>query len=155
MRGTNILLATMALSALVLIGVTSTGSTTATFTATTTNPGNTFATATLVISNDKPNAGDLVNITRLVPGDTGATGRPDHERREHRLHLRRRDQRDREHPALDRHDIRAPGLGLPPQQLHAITSAAGEAIDTARTPSLTGVLFYLLADTLARVRAAD
>ena len=71
MRGTNFLLATMALSALVLIGLTSTaGSTTATFTATTANPGNTFATATLVISNDKPNAGDLVNITNLVPGDT-------------------------------------------------------------------------------------
>lgn len=71
MRGPNFLLATMALSALVLIGVTATaGSTTATFTATTTNPGNTFATASLVISNDKPNAGDLVNITNLVPGDT-------------------------------------------------------------------------------------
>ena len=70
MRGTNILLATMALSALVLIGVTSTGSTTATFTATTTNPLNTFATATLVISNNKPNADDLVNIANLVPGDT-------------------------------------------------------------------------------------
>lgn len=70
MRGTNFLLATMALSALVLIGVTSVGSTTATFTATTTNPGNVFATATLVISNDKPNAGDLVNITNLIPGDT-------------------------------------------------------------------------------------
>jgi hypothetical protein len=70
MRGTNLILAAMALSALVLIGVTSTGSTTATFTAATTNPGNTFATATLVISNDKPNAGDLVNITNLVPGDT-------------------------------------------------------------------------------------
>jgi len=70
MRGTNFLLAAMALSALVLIGVTSVGSTTATFTATTSNPGNTFATATLVISNDKPNAGDLVNITNLVPGDT-------------------------------------------------------------------------------------
>jgi spore coat-associated protein N len=70
MRGTNFLLATMALSALVLIGVTSVGSTTATFTATTANPANTFATATLVISNDKPNAGDLINITNLVPGDT-------------------------------------------------------------------------------------
>jgi spore coat-associated protein N len=70
MRGTNFLLATMALSALVLIGITSTGSTTATFTATTTNPDNAFATATLVISNDKPNAGDLVNINNLVPGDT-------------------------------------------------------------------------------------
>src|SRR5438045_6981639 len=71
MRGTNFLLATMALSALVLIGITSSaGSTTATFTATTTNPGNTFATATLVISNDKPNAGALVNTTNLVRGDT-------------------------------------------------------------------------------------
>jgi hypothetical protein len=71
MRGTNFLLATMALSALVLIGISSTAAmTTATFTATTTNPGNTFATATLTISNDKPNAGDLVNITNLVPGDT-------------------------------------------------------------------------------------
>jgi hypothetical protein len=71
MRGTNFLLATMALSALVLIGISSTAvSTTASFTATTTNPGNTFATATLTISNDKPNAGDLVNITNLVPGDT-------------------------------------------------------------------------------------
>ena len=70
MRGTNFLLAAMALSALVLIGVTSVGSTTATFTATTTNPGNTFATATLVISNDKPNAGDLINLTNLIPGDT-------------------------------------------------------------------------------------
>ena len=74
MRGTNFLLATMALSALVLIGITSTaGSTTATFTAVTVNPGNTFATATLMISNDKPNAGDLVNITNLVPGDTNGT----------------------------------------------------------------------------------
>ena len=71
MRGTKLLLATMALSALVLIGLTSSaGSTTATFTATTTNPQNTFATATLTISNDKPNAGDLVNITNLLPGDT-------------------------------------------------------------------------------------
>lgn len=70
MRGTNFLLATMALSALVLIGVTTVGSTTATFTASTTNPENTFATATLVISNDKPNAGDLINLTNLVPGDT-------------------------------------------------------------------------------------
>ena len=71
MRRTNTILATMALSALVLIGLTTTaGMTTATFTATTTSPGNTFATAALVISNDKPNAGDLVNITNLVPGDT-------------------------------------------------------------------------------------
>jgi len=70
MRGTNLLVATMALSALVLIGVTSVGSTTATFTAASTNPGNTFQSATLSMSNDKPNANDLVNITNLVPGDT-------------------------------------------------------------------------------------
>jgi hypothetical protein len=71
MRKTSSLIAIMALSALVLIGLSSTaGLTTATFTATTTNPGNTFATATLVISNNKPNAGDLINITNLVPGDT-------------------------------------------------------------------------------------
>jgi spore coat-associated protein N len=71
MRGTNLLIGTMALSALVLIGVTSSaGATTATFTATTTSPDNTFQTATLLISNDKPNAGDLVNITNLVPGDS-------------------------------------------------------------------------------------
>jgi spore coat-associated protein N len=67
----NALLATMALSALVLIGLTSTaGSTTATFTSTSTNPGNTFSAATLSMSNDKPNAGDLISITDLVPGDT-------------------------------------------------------------------------------------
>jgi hypothetical protein len=71
MRGANGLLATMALSALVLIGLTSTaGSTTANFTATSTNPGNQFATATLSMSNDKPNAGDLVNVSSMVPGDT-------------------------------------------------------------------------------------
>jgi hypothetical protein len=71
MRRSNAILAVMALSALVLIGLSSTAAmTTATFTATTTNPGNTFASATLVISNNKPNAGDLVNITNLVPGDT-------------------------------------------------------------------------------------
>ncbi len=65
------LLATMALSALVMLGLTVTaGSTTATFTSTSTNPGNTFTAATLSMSNDKPNAGDLINITNLVPGDT-------------------------------------------------------------------------------------
>lgn len=61
----------MALSALVLIGLTSTaGSTTANFTATATSPANQFASAVLAMSNDKPNAGDLVNLTGLVPGDT-------------------------------------------------------------------------------------
>lgn len=71
MRATNGLIATMALSALVLVGLTSTaGSTSASFTATSTNPGNQFATATLAMSNDKPNAGDLVNLSSMVPGDT-------------------------------------------------------------------------------------
>jgi thiamine monophosphate kinase len=61
----------MALSALVMIGLTATaGSTTATFTATTANPGNQFVSATLTMSNDKPNAGDLVNLSNMVPGDT-------------------------------------------------------------------------------------
>jgi spore coat-associated protein N len=71
MRGVNGILAVMALSALVLIGLTSSaGSTTATFTATSANPGNEFATATLVMTNDKPNAGDLVNVSNMIPGDT-------------------------------------------------------------------------------------
>ncbi len=65
------LLAAMALAALVMVGLTvSAGQTTATFTATTTNPGNSFASATLTMSNDKPNAGDLINVANLVPGDT-------------------------------------------------------------------------------------
>jgi hypothetical protein len=61
----------MALASLVLIGLTATAEkTTATFTATSTNPSNTFDSATLTMSNDKPNANDLVNVTNLVPGDT-------------------------------------------------------------------------------------
>src|SRR6266545_2077594 len=65
------LFAAMALASLVLIGLTATAEkTTATFTATSTNPGNTFASATLTMSNDKPNANDLINVTNLVPGDT-------------------------------------------------------------------------------------
>ena len=70
MRKLN-LLAGMALAGLVLIGLTATADkTSANFTATSTNPSNTFASATLTMSNDKPNANDLVNITNLVPGDT-------------------------------------------------------------------------------------
>ncbi len=70
MRKLN-LLATMALAGLVLIGLTATADkTSASFTATSVNPNNTFASATLAMSNDKPNANDLVNITNLVPGDT-------------------------------------------------------------------------------------
>ena len=70
MRKLN-LLAGMALAGMVLLGLTATADkTSANFTATSTNPGNTFQSATLAMSNDKPNANDLVNITNLVPGDT-------------------------------------------------------------------------------------
>ena len=70
MRKLN-LFAGMALAGFVLIGLTATADrTSANFTATSTNPSNTFASATLSMSNDKPNANDLVNITDLVPGDT-------------------------------------------------------------------------------------
>jgi spore coat-associated protein N len=70
MRKLN-LLAGMALAGMVLVGLTATADkTTATFTATSTNPTNTADSATLSMSNNKPNAGDLVNVTNLVPGDT-------------------------------------------------------------------------------------
>ena len=70
MRKLN-LLAGMALAGLVLIGLTATADkTSASFTATSTNPGNAADSATLTMSNSKPNAGDLVNVTNLVPGDT-------------------------------------------------------------------------------------
>jgi spore coat-associated protein N len=70
MRKLN-LLAGMALAGLVLIGLTATADkTSANFTATSTNASNTFGSATLSMTNDKPNANDLVNITNLVPGDT-------------------------------------------------------------------------------------
>ena len=72
MRKLN-LLAGMALAGMVLLGLTATADkTSANFTATSTNPSNTFQSATLAMSNDKPNANDLVNITNLVPGDTAA-----------------------------------------------------------------------------------
>jgi len=65
------LLAGMTLAGMVLIGLTATADkTSANVTATSTNPSNTFASATLTMSNDKPNANDLVNVTNLVPGDT-------------------------------------------------------------------------------------
>ena len=71
MRKSTTLLAGMALSALVMIGLTvSAEQSSASFTATTTNPGNSFATATLSMSNDKSAAGSLVSLTGLVPGDT-------------------------------------------------------------------------------------
>ena len=70
MRKLN-LLAGMALAGAVLLGLTATADrTSASFTATSTNPTNAADSATLSLSNNKPNAGDLVNVTNLVPGDT-------------------------------------------------------------------------------------
>lgn len=70
MRKLN-LFAGMALAAMVLVGLTATADkTSANFTATSTNPGNTFATATLSMSNDHATAGQLITISNLVPGDT-------------------------------------------------------------------------------------
>lgn len=72
MRKLN-LFAGMALAGMVLVGLTATADkTSANFTATSTNPSNTFASATISMSNDKPNANDLVNVTNLVPGDTAS-----------------------------------------------------------------------------------
>ncbi len=71
MRKSSTLLAGMALSALVLIGLTVTSDrSSASFTATTANPGNQFVSATLSLSNDKSAAGSLISISNLVPGDT-------------------------------------------------------------------------------------
>lgn len=61
----------MAVAALGLLALAAmTGGTSANFTATTVNPSNLLGTATLSLTNDKPNAGDLVSISNLVPGDT-------------------------------------------------------------------------------------
>jgi hypothetical protein len=66
-------LVVVALVALLFIGVTvDADHTAASFTATTDNPGNQFATAHLALSNDKAAAGALVNVSKLVPGDTVA-----------------------------------------------------------------------------------
>ena len=71
MRKPVALLAGMALSALVLIGLTVTADkSSASFTATTTNPSNSFGSATLTASNDKSTAASLISLTNLVPGDT-------------------------------------------------------------------------------------
>jgi spore coat-associated protein N len=71
MRKSTTLLAGMALSALVLIGLTVTSDkSSASFTATTTNPANSFGSATLTMSNDKSAAASLINLTNMVPGDT-------------------------------------------------------------------------------------
>ncbi len=71
MRKSTTLLAGMALSALVLIGLTVTSDrSSASFTAMTTNPGNSFGSATLTMSNDKSAAASLINLSNMVPGDT-------------------------------------------------------------------------------------
>jgi len=71
MRKSTTLLAGMALSALILIGLTVTSDkSSASFTATTTNPSNSFGSATLTMSNDKSAAASLVNLSNMVPGDT-------------------------------------------------------------------------------------
>ena len=63
----------VALVALLFIGVTvDADRSSASFTATTDNPGNQFVTAHLALSNDKAAAGALVNVSKLVPGDTMA-----------------------------------------------------------------------------------
>jgi hypothetical protein len=63
----------VALVALLFIGITvDADRTAASFTATTDNPGNAFVTARLALSNDKAAAGALVNLSKLVPGDTAA-----------------------------------------------------------------------------------
>ena len=61
-------LAVFALGLLALAAMT--GGTNAGFTATTMSPDNVLGSAKLSLTNDKPNAGDLVNVTNLVPGDT-------------------------------------------------------------------------------------
>jgi len=71
MRKSTTLLAGMALSALILIGLTVTSDkSSASFTATTTNPSNSFGSATLTMSNDKSAAASLINLSNMVPGDT-------------------------------------------------------------------------------------
>ena len=73
MQRSTTLLAGMALSALVLIGLTVTSDrSSASFTATTTNPGNSFGSATLTLANDKSAAAALLNLANLVPGDTAS-----------------------------------------------------------------------------------
>lgn len=73
MRKPVALLAGMALSALVLIGLTvSADKSSASFTAVTDNPGNSFGSATLTASNDKSAAASLISIGNMVPGDTAA-----------------------------------------------------------------------------------
>ncbi|MBI2324925.1 MAG: hypothetical protein HYU87_08195 [Chloroflexi bacterium] len=62
-----------AVAALGLLALASmAGGTNASFTATTVNPNNLFATATLSLSNDKAADGSLVSLSNMVPGDTAS-----------------------------------------------------------------------------------
>lgn len=61
----------MLVAGAVLVGVAAGAAPTdANFTATSTSPSNQFATGTLTLSNDKSTAGQLVNISAMIPGDT-------------------------------------------------------------------------------------
>src|SRR5437773_11361363 len=63
--------AIVVLAGLLLIGaVGDPAGSTASFTATSLNPGNQFVTATLSLTNDKAVAGSLISLANLVPGDT-------------------------------------------------------------------------------------
>ncbi len=64
-------LAILLLAALLLIGaVVDPAQSSASFTATSLNPGNQFITATLSLTNDKAAVGALVTLANMVPGDT-------------------------------------------------------------------------------------
>jgi len=63
--------AIVVLAGLLLIGaVGDPAGSSASFTATSLNPGNQFVTATLSLTNDKSVAGSLITLANMVPGDT-------------------------------------------------------------------------------------
>ena len=63
--------AIVVLAGLLLIGaVGDPARSSASFTATSLNPGNQFVTATLSLNNDKSVAGSLITLANMVPGDT-------------------------------------------------------------------------------------
>jgi spore coat-associated protein N len=63
--------AIVVLAALLFIGaIVDPTASAASFTATSLNPGNTFVTATLALTNDKSASGALITLASMVPGDT-------------------------------------------------------------------------------------
>lgn len=64
--------ATLLAAAAILATYLPVGGSYSSFTAVSVNPGNLVGTATLTMSNSKPNAADLMNVSGLVPGDTAA-----------------------------------------------------------------------------------